>query len=194
MSAPTELQVLRPELFWFAAREDAPWLADPADGRYDHAKPLRWPLILPLLESSTDALRAGAWKTADAGTTSLPAVDLGQLTLDEQWVLAMFFSDPIDVDPWDDGLSDGRHRTWGAWSAGPELVLPLRSRLLADAVLVDDPVYVPPQRRQEYIEDYRAQAREGLSLLAQPVRDRSPRYVAALKRLQSLTTADNVHD
>ncbi|WP_295125062.1 hypothetical protein [uncultured Leifsonia sp.] len=187
MSARTELEVLRPELFWFAAREDAPWLADPGDGRYEHARPLRWPLILPLLRTTTDALRAGAWITAEDGTTFLPPVDLGQLTVEEQWTFVMFFHDPIDVDPWDDGLSDGRHRTWGAWGADPDLILPLRSRLLADAALVDDPVYVPPARRHEYIEAYREEANEGLSQLAQSVRDRSPRYVAGLENLRALT-------
>lgn len=175
--------MLRPEHFWFAASEDVSWFADPADGRYAGSEPVRWSLIRPRLTEATEALRAGDWSTPVGGISALPSIDVSELTSVERWVLGMFFFDPVEVDPWDTSLSDGRHRTWGAWHGAPTLLLPLRSRLLGDAAAAKCPVYAPVERQQEYLDDCREEAKDGLRTLPAPVRRRSPRYVAGLEHL-----------
>jgi hypothetical protein len=135
------------------------------------------------LTQITDAIRAGDWTTHSDGDSVVP-VEISGLTLDEESaVLDLFSGRPIEVDPWDIELTDGRHRTWGFWNHDPAIVLPFMSRLLGDDLIVDDPDYTSARLAPVLRADHRAEAAEHLPGLPAGVAASSPRYVHALTRL-----------
>lgn len=182
--------VSHPEFFWFGTRRDASWFADPADGRYNGAVELRWDQMVEPLARITDALRAGDWTTHPDGD-SVVDVKISGLTLDEESaILDLVSGRPIQLDPWDTELTDGRHRTWGFWTYDPAIILPFQSRLLWDDWWVDDPTYTRPEDVAEFRAGYREEAAAELPRLPSAVTLRSTRYVDGLTRLAAARDLD----
>jgi hypothetical protein len=175
--------VSHPEIFWFGTRGDVNWFADPADGRYDGAVELRWDRMVEPLTQITDAIRAGDWANRSDGDSVVP-VEISRLTLDEEsTILDLFSGRPIEVDPWETELTDGRHRTWGFWNHDPAIVLPFVSRLLGAELIVDDRDFTSERLAPMLRADHRAEAVEQLPGLPAGVAARSPRYMDALTQL-----------
>ncbi|MGN8048168.1 hypothetical protein ACTJKO_00665 [Curtobacterium sp. 22159] len=175
--------VSNPDMFWFGTLDDVHWFADPADDRYADDVELRWDRMVDPLASVTEALRAGDWTAHPDGGFVIAVVISGLSVEEESVIVSLFSGHPIQADPWDTELTDGRHRTWGFWSYDPGLVLPFESRLLGDEKIVGDPEYTPPHLTAPLRTDHRDEASEQLPQLPTGVVERSPRYVAALTRL-----------
>lgn len=125
------IRVDRPLTWWRATPEQiSERLKDPDQGHiprwasYDQD----WKAIGSTVSAVADAIAAGRYSVnpeqSDEGIVQVPDPGLG--VKEKQIVDAWFLSAPVTSDPWIDGWSDGRHRTWQTSRADPAVALPVR--------------------------------------------------------------------
>lgn len=175
----TTLHVHHPERWWFAARDDLPWLTDPHQDDNNERHPDReqrdWAAIVRVVEAVARAIADGDHDVdGDDPTWAVVPADLVALGPEDRQIVTSWFSvyGAPRADPWDDSLDDGRHRLWSAWRAVPAAVLPICSDLLP---YLDD-------ASDEIISTVSQSAIDGLRRLWIAPASRSPRYVDALRR------------
>lgn len=182
--ASRTLYVRRPEWWWIAAREDLAWLTDPDtdDGNQrsmDRDEP-EWSTIATIVETVGRALVNGDHDVdEDDPTLALVPVDIAGLAPADQNIVTSWFQAGVRApwgDPWDDCLTDGRHRLWNAWRAAPDALLPIYSATL---VGLDD----IPFMNERFAAEVARSAAEGLRKIPTGTAHRSPRYVDELRHV-----------
>lgn len=175
--------VRNPHHYWLAAREDMPWLSDPDvdDGapRWDDRELRDWFSI------GADAASIGeqlVWGMGAAGPDDESAED--DISYSAQTVnpvdakiVRSWFRSGVEApraDPGDEGLDNGRHRLWCAWTASPDLLLPVQSAVLQSAADM-------PAMDAGYAQLVRGEVERVLGQMSARVRDANGRYVAALE-------------
>lgn len=180
----TTLYVPHPERWWIAARTDLPWLTDPDvdDGRvrWPDRDERQWTAVASLVEAVARAIASGGHDVDDddPAVATVPA-DVGALGPVDRKIVTSWFragSEAPSGDPWEDGLTNGRHRLWNAWRAAPDALLPIYSDTLAG---LDD----APVMGEQFAAVVAQSAADGLRDVPAGPANRSPRYVDELRRV-----------
>jgi len=180
----TTLYVPHPERWWIAARADLPWLTAPDvdDGRVrwpDRAE-RQWTTVAGVVEAVARTIAYGGHDVdEDDPTAALVSIDAAGLAPADRNIVTSWFragSEAPSGDPWDDGLTNGRHRLWNAWQAAPDALLPIYSDALAG---LDD----APLMGEQFAAVVAQSAADGLHDLPTGPANRSPRYVDELRRV-----------
>ena len=178
------LHVPHPERWWFAARDDLPWLTDPdgEDGKVRHPDrdQRQWAAIAGIVETVARALTSGSYAIdVEDPAVSLVPVDLAGLEVADRNIVTTWFrvgSEAPSGDVWMDSLGNGRHRLWGAWQAAPGALLPIHSELLPYA---DDVPYMDAEFARVFVRS----AADGLRKMLPGPAIRSSRYIDELRRV-----------
>lgn len=180
------LYVPHAEWWWFATRDDLPWLTDPDedDGRVRHADrdERGWAAIATAVGTVAQSIACDEHDVDDEyPNMALVPVDLTGLGMEDKRIVKSWFragSEAPSTDPWKDTLTNGRHRLWATWQAEPNALLPVYSDLL---VYLDD----VPLMDDEFARVLRQSAFDGLRQMPSGPASRSPRYVSELRRVAS---------
>lgn len=148
------IPVTTPRFWWrMPASEVQRWVAvdpDVEDGRQRHGDrdEQRWDVIALVVAQVGDALASGAWVTDeefnDHGFVTVEGYP-GDLTRTEQKIVAAWFrsSEAVQVDPWFDQLTNGRHRLWTTARHFGERLVPICGDALGYANAADIEVLGP---------------------------------------------------
>lgn len=178
------LHVPHPERWWFARRSDLPWLTDPHEDdqrvRHHDRDERAWPAIAGVVQTAARAIAYGGHPVDEEDpTVALVEVDVDGLDPTDRRIVSSWFragSEAPSADPWEDALTNGRHRLWAVWRAVPSAVLPVYSDTLA--YLDDVPLMGP-----EFAAVVQQSALDGLRRLPPGPANASPRYVDELRRV-----------
>ncbi|KQQ28619.1 hypothetical protein ASF54_08205 [Frondihabitans sp. Leaf304] len=181
--ADDAVRVENPSAFWFATAADVTWFADPNDGRYPQHT-TDWSVTASWLERAVDSLARGAWEQDGDDSWLIVSDYPGNLDRDGRFIIeSLLWAHPIEMDPWDNELDDGRHRSWGLWNYDPNILIPIRSRLLQDSTIDFDPEFTPKNLMHELRDDHIADAKSAPGRIPDAVANRSARYLEQLRRL-----------
>lgn len=185
------MYVPHPERWWIAAREDLAWLTDPDvdDGRvrWPDRDQRQWTAVAGVVDAVGRAIAYGGHDVDEEDpTVALVPVDMARLAPADRNIVRSWFRAGAEApsgDPWDDSLTNGRHRLWNAWRAAPDALLPVYSDTLAG---IDDAALMGEQFAAVVAQS----AVDGLRELPTGPANRSPRFVDELRRV----ARDGGHD
>lgn len=177
------MYVPHPERWWIAAREDLPWLTDPdADEghlRHRDRDERQWTTIARIVETVGRAIAGGVHDVdEDDPTVARVPVAVDGLTPADRNIVTSWFRAGSQApwgDPWEDSLTNGRHRLWNVWRAAPDAQVPVYSATL---VGLDD----VPLMGEQFAAVVAQSAADGLRQMPAGPATRSPRYVDELRR------------
>lgn len=178
------LYVPHPERWWFARRADMPWLTDPHEDdrrvRHQDRDERAWPAITAIVQAVGQALAQGGYLVHEEDpTVAVVSADAPVMAAEDVRIIKSWFragAEAPAAEPWDDTLTNGRHRLWAAWRAVPDALLPVHSDLIA---YVDDMPFMGP----DFAATISQSALDGLRQMPAAPAASSPRYIEELRRV-----------